>query len=1068
MAHLPGKSTEMFINMQDTPVWDPGKHYFDQKTSTIQFYEEEFEKIKNGVNIGGYHMHPWLYFHLNFFKTPIPTAVSGGGTVDLLKNPPLDDNSLYISANLEDAEKLNKVLFLFGCRGFSKSSFLASYTQQTILTKPDGNFSIIGGDEGDLKSISSLMVKSFNSINPAFFIPTIQKDWESYVSFGFKDKSTAGKTYVHSEIRITNAVKGSGGASEKGAGLSPIGYIMDEALHEDTLIYKEDGEIPIRDVQIGDRIYGQDGNLTTVLDKINPGIVDMYEFELSDNRTIKSSGNHLWTVYNTQKSKWEIKTTLELSKRYYQRKIDKRYEKENKSLIYSIPHNLPLAYPEKDLQVDPYWFGLWLGDGNQISPIIYTIDDEIEQYCKNYALQIDQPFVSKSVEIHCQNNKNFRVVSIIGKDKKNNYLLKKIQNLGLIRNKHIPAEYLRSSIDQRLSILQGLMDTDGSAVRKYSAEFSTSQPKLAKDFENLCRSLGIALKLKIKKGQYKKLDKIIETKNVYRFSLKTKLPIFRLSRKIKVFNGGIISDKKQQSFLDRITIKKITKLDSKSQAYCLKVDNKDRLFLAENYIVTHNCGKYAFKDIFESAIPSFKTQYGYKLVPILSGTSGNVELSKDAREVLENPDVFDILPMNFERLNNMVPPEFITWDKDFKKKFGTFVPGQMSYRLLTPRIDRSLSDFVGISSPELKSLKVKSTDWAKAKDEIDSLGGASAKEKTKDRNKMYYPLELDHCFLTKGANPFPTTIINKRIRELEESGKAGRAVEIIKDGAEYHQKFSEKRKADVRHKGGSIDAPIMLYSELPEKTPERYKFVSGLDDYKLNESDTDSLGAFYVIKRRNLEINSPCETVVASYVSRPDRHRDFHKTLETMIEVWAAECLMEAVDVSFEEYLELKGKAAKWLAPAITFAKSKDSRNNTKLQKKYGLFPTAGNNEHRMNVLVDWCWEEHTIGIDDEGVPITKYSVEFLDDIELLIELRDWQKGKNSDRKEAFSHALLHAHQLDADGIRPKSQQKNTGVLRFNLVEPENSGTQSRRAESQKSVNRPYSSRKMSAYSFRR
>ena len=856
MAHLPGKSTEMFINMQDTPVWDPGKHYFDQKTSTIQFYEEEFEKIKNGVNIGGYHMHPWLYFHLNFFKTPIPTAVSGGGTVDLLKNPPLDDNSLYISANLEDAEKLNKVLFLFGCRGFSKSSFLASYTQQTILTKPDGNFSIIGGDEGDLKSISSLMVKSFNSINPAFFIPTIQKDWESYVSFGFKDKSTAGKTYVHSEIRITNAVKGSGGASEKGAGLSPIGYIMDEALHEDTLVYTPSGKVAIKDIQIGDEIYAGNGKVTRVYSKINPHAPVTFKFIFDNNTEITSSPNHRW----------------------------------------------------------PISFAPGFSDFN-FKMVTASI---AELWIKNP----DSPIYVPTYDFQTKENNTTRISKIVVEDSQN--------------------------------------------------------------------------------------------------------------------------------------------------VYCIGVEHESETFIIEGGIVTKNCGKYAFKDIFESAIPSFKTQYGYKLVPILSGTSGNVELSKDAREVLENPDVFDILPMNFERLNNMVPPEFITWDKDFKKKFGTFVPGQMSYRLLTPRIDRSLSDFVGISSPELKRLKVKSTDWAKAKEEIDSLGGTSAKEKTKDRNKMYYPLELDHCFLTKGANPFPTTIINKRIRELEESGKAGRAVEIIKDGAEYHQKFSEKRKADVRHKGGSIDAPIMLYSELPEKTPERYKFVSGLDDYKLNESDTDSLGAFYVIKRRNLEINSPCETVVASYVSRPDRHRDFHKTLETMIEVWAAECLMEAVDVSFEEYLELKGKAAKWLAPAITFAKSKDSRNNTKLQKKYGLFPTAGNNEHRMNVLVDWCWEEHTIGIDDEGVPITKYSVEFLDDIELLIELRDWQKGKNSDRKEAFSHALLHAHQLDADGIRPKSQQKNTGVLRFNLVEPENSGTQSRRAESQKSVNRPYSSRKMSAYSFRR
>lgn len=815
---IPFQSTEMFINMKDVPRWDPTKHYFDQKSLTLQFYEEEMRKITEGVNIGGYRMHPFMYFHLNFFQTPVPTLMPNGENKDIMGNPPLDDNLYYIIESLKEAQQLQKILFLFGCRGFAKTTFIASYTQYTILTKPDGNFSIIGGDDGDLRSITSLIDKSLNRINPAFFLPTLKKDWEDYVSFGYKDRSSAGKTYIHSEIRITNANKGSKNASEKGAGLSPIGYIMDEALHEHTAVYVPGGSRFIRDLKVGDTVYAGDGKPVKILSKINPGVQKTYEFVFENGDSIFSSANHKW-------------------------------------------------------------------------PITFK---------RGYDLNAKKYLTSE-------------IITMVGND-------------------------------PELKIFVSTCDPD---------------------------------------------------------SLVTS------SRAIKHIRHG-----------------------DEAQVYCIGVDHPSETFIIFGDIVTGNCGKYSFKSIFESAIPSFKTQHGYKLIPILSGTSGNQELSKDAKEVLENPDVFDILPINYDRLEKITDPEYITWAADKKKKFGTFVPGPMSYRLLSPKISKPFGEFVKSSHKALQKLKINVTDWQKATEEIKKLGGSGAKEATKNRNKMYYPLSLDDCFLTTTPNPFPVAIIDRKIRELEQNAMSGRPVDIIREGSAYQTVFSTKEKAAVVHPGGNIDAPIMIYDDIPETQPEKYMNVSGLDDYKLNESDTDSLGAFYVLKRRNLELNSPCETILASYVSRPERHRDFHHRCENLIEIFAAECFMEAVDVAFEEYLDGKQKAAKWLAPAVTFAKSKDARSNARLQKKYGLFPTAGNNEYRMNVLVDWCWEQHTIGIDDAGNSIVKYGVEFIDDIELLKELRDWQKGKNSDRKEAFSHALLYAHLLDIDNVRPKSLRKSNNVLR--------------------------------------
>ena len=85
-----------------------------------------------------------------------------------------------------------------------------------------------------------------------------------------------------------------------------------------------------------------------------------------------------------------------------------------------------------------------------------------------------------------------------------NILLTELKNQNLIHNKHIPKEYLYSSKEQRIELLKGLMDSDGTISTKGDCSFTTSIPELAKDFYFLCRSLGINLKETIKKSAYKK------------------------------------------------------------------------------------------------------------------------------------------------------------------------------------------------------------------------------------------------------------------------------------------------------------------------------------------------------------------------------------------------------------------------------------------------------------------------------------------------------------------------------------------------------------------------------------
>lgn len=1016
-------SNELFINIKNPPKWNPRKNFFDQQIDVIDFYLEEKRKITEGITIGGYHIHPWLYWHLNFFKTPIPTKDGK----ELIMNPPLDDNMLFVMENYEEAEAKGLGLMLFGCRGFTKSSMLASLITWLNSTKANGTTSVMGGNDGDLKAISTLLKVGFNNVSPAMYIPQLIQEWDNKVELGIKEKD--GFRLPHSHISITNGSGGTDNSSEKGAGLSPVGFILDEALHENSIVYCDGYEKTIKEIVVGDKIFGNDGKLTTVVDKINPGVVETYKITLSDGRSVIASDNHLWYVYNTIKSEWQELTTEQIREKYYYEKFDSRYNKSTKSLIYSLPINKALDYSEKsNLKIDPYWLGLYLGDGYLGDSSVCSIDKDILDYCKDYSTKLGM----ECSIIHPNDvpNEDFHIARIVTRLKSrkqhSNYIIDSLREYGIDKIKTIPSDYLYSSYDDRLALLQGIMDTDGSVDKLGHIEFSTSVAEFAKTFEFLCRSLGISVKYKIKESSYKKNNVKHICKITHRFYLYTDLPIFRLKRKLgnykKIVEGK--NSKKKIAYKERVTIKNIESVGT-NQVYCIKVDNDSKLFLTDNMIVTHNCGKWGFKKVLQSALPSFKTQYGMKLVPILSGTSGNQDLSKDAKDVLSNPEAYDMLPMNWDTLDRKVDPEFITWERSKKESFCTFVPGQMSYRLPVPKKAINLAEYLDIENNDLEKIKVNATDWEKASTFIKDKNNAFKKEEDRERNRMYFPLEIADVFITASSNPFPTAIIDKHIRKLEDEGITGKSVNIYKHNGEYKQEFSSKKLAEVSHGGGEADAPILLFGELPETTPPKFTHVSGLDDYKLDQSDTDSLGSFYVLKRRNLEMNSPCETIAASYVARPFRHSDFHKTGETLIEAFNAICMMEAVDVSFKQFLDTKYKSEQLLAPSISFSNSSQN-GNVKLNSKFGIYPTGGNKAYMFNMLIDYCKEEHVIGIDEDGNELIKYGVEYILDIALLKEMLSYRKGGNFDRITAFMHALAYARELDKNNVRPAEKRKTS------------------------------------------
>jgi len=167
-----------------------------------------------------------------------------------------------------------------------------------------------------------------------------------------------------------------------------------------------------------------------------------------------------------------VRTTKEISETLY------TSSKQCKQHNHAVRVAEALVLPDKDLEISPYMFGVWLGDGCSNSSLIATDDQEILEYLIEDGYEIVK-------------NKSKYMYRITG-------LITKLKHIGVANNKHIPMDYKRASITQRLLLLQGLMDTDGYARPHGGVEFATTSLTLAEDVREIIVSLG--WKVTIKEG----------------------------------------------------------------------------------------------------------------------------------------------------------------------------------------------------------------------------------------------------------------------------------------------------------------------------------------------------------------------------------------------------------------------------------------------------------------------------------------------------------------------------------------------------------------------------------------
>ena len=346
------------------------------------------------------------------------------------------------------------------------------------------------------------------------------------------------------------------------------------------------GFVNMGDLKVGDYVFNRSGKPTKIINIYEQGEKDVYKVTFKDRRTARCTLDHMWTV-RTKKSIWENKTLKDLLIDY---KIEKtEQEKKNKpnndiyKYKYSIPMNQAAQYEHRDIKVNPWVLGCFIGNGCCTLPAL-TISSENDEIPRKIAeicgFDVCKP--SKG---------NY---SYIFKDKiSGGYVKTKAffksypELLNYSYHKTIPEDYLYNDIETRLLLLRGLMDTDGSVyfdgVRTHVSYSSTSR-ELLKQIQQLVFSLGWSCTINEDKRKDKYTTGFCGTL-VFRMPNKDKKLVFSIPRKYSIATLGENIDNCGR-YTD-LTIKDITKI-GKEKTRCIEVDDPEHLFLTENFIVTHN------------------------------------------------------------------------------------------------------------------------------------------------------------------------------------------------------------------------------------------------------------------------------------------------------------------------------------------------------------------------------------------------------------------------------------------------------------------------------------------------
>jgi ABC-type ATPase involved in cell division len=338
----------------------------------------------------------------------------------------------------------------------------------------------------------------------------------------------------------------------------------------DANILTPTGWVQMGNVKMGDPIIGGDGKICQVTGVYPQGKQPVYKVIFSDGTFTRCSKDHLWRVRSKRDKNegrgWCIKPLCELTA--------------NKNNSWYVPVMPEAEFSANELTMDPYLLGLILGAGELTGSRLKFVsaDTEIVEAVKYLLPPGDR---LNSISSSDQQSYNYTISK-----GESNHVTQALQELRLTgkksEDKFVPKDYLFSSVENRLSLLQALCDTNGASGLKGRVEFTSSSPQLADDLAFLARSLGgIARVDSLQKSFLIQGERKLGYPSFQvSFTLPQKFTAFRLKSKLETAP----SPSQYQKEKSIISIE----LDSLEEVQCIRVGNPDSLYVTDDFIVTHN------------------------------------------------------------------------------------------------------------------------------------------------------------------------------------------------------------------------------------------------------------------------------------------------------------------------------------------------------------------------------------------------------------------------------------------------------------------------------------------------
>ena len=306
-------------------------------------------------------------------------------------------------------------------------------------------------------------------------------------------------------------------------------------------------------IQPGDYVFAPSGVPVLVTGKSAVYEERLYEVRTSDGQTLRCDGEHLWTVRFGSNNK----PFVTLPTREILRKLETESWREHGNLPL-LPKLSPLQYPERSLPIDPYVLGVWLGDGGSYGASVGC----------SYA---DMPAMRAQVEAcgyGTTTNPKFQQFNILG-------LHTQLREADLLKNKHIPDDYLCASVEQRMALLQGLIDTDGDVTKEGKVTFNNSNERLIDSALCLLHGLGVKARKTHRQTSYKGKPSQPSFRIMFKLASAARLP--RKAERCRAPEGNWARS------ID------VRLLDEVAAVQCLEVANEDGLFVAgRGCLITHN------------------------------------------------------------------------------------------------------------------------------------------------------------------------------------------------------------------------------------------------------------------------------------------------------------------------------------------------------------------------------------------------------------------------------------------------------------------------------------------------